>query len=281
MAKELSFYVLKKNIRNMKSILSKFKPSCYKNYPFPHFIIKNALDENDYEILEKEYLLIEKYFKNQNNFSKNNIRMQFNNDDLKEMNLEIPSWKEFMNYHCSKSFLEELINIFNEDIKQIYPDLMEDLKSNMEKCTIKCQPGINTPVSKKTSVRLPHLDKTNTIFSGLFYMKDKKDNTDGGDLLLYKTKKKKKFYSKAELSNIDSVEIFDHIKYDKNIFICFLNTENSIHSVTPRNKTSHVRRLVNFVSKTHDGRSLYHLNRDRNYLRVAKNKIRDYFFVGR
>ncbi len=265
----------------MKSILSKFKTSDYKKEPFPHFIIRDAINDNDYKILEKEYFLIEQYFKNQNDYSKNNIRMQFNNEDLKKMSLDIPGWKEFMKYHCSDSFLEELINIFQNDIKRIYPNLIEDLMKNKEKCAIKCQPGINTPVSKKTSVRLPHLDKTNTIFSGLYYMKDKDDLTEGGDLLLYKTKKKKKFYSKAELSNIDSVEIFDNIKYDKNVFICFLNTEDSIHSVTPRNETKYVRRLVNFVSKTHDGRSLYHLNRDRNYLRVAKNKIRDYFFIGR
>ena len=30
----------------MKSILSRFKPSDYKNDPFPHFIIKNAINEN-------------------------------------------------------------------------------------------------------------------------------------------------------------------------------------------------------------------------------------------
>ena len=265
----------------MKSILSKFKTSDYKREPFPHFIIRDAINDNDYKILENEYLLIERYFKNQNDFSKNNVRMQFNNEDLKKMSLDIPGWKEFMKYHCSDSFLEELINIFQSDIKRIYPNLIEDLLKNKEKCAIKCQPGINTPVLKKTSVRLPHLDRANTIISGLFYMKDENDLADGGDLLLYKTKKMKKFYSKAELSNIDSVEIFESIKYDKNVFICFLNTEDSVHSVTPRNETKYVRRLVNFVSKTHDGRSLYHLNRDRNYLRVAKNKIRDYFFIGR
>lgn len=265
----------------MKSILSRFKLSDYKKKPFPHFIIKNAIDENDYNILEKEYLLIEEYFKSQNNFSKNNIRMQFNNDDLKEINLEIPGWKEFMNYHSSQSFLDELINIFYEDIKQTYPNLIEYLDEYKERCEVKCQPGINTPVLRKTSVRLPHLDKASTIFSGLFYMRDNFDNTDGGDLLLYETLKKKKFYSKAELSNIDSVEIFDSIKYDKNIFICFLNTQDSIHSVTPRSKTKYVRRLINFVSKTHDGRFLYHLDRDKNYLRVVKNKIRDYFLIGK
>ena len=111
----------------MKSILSKFKTSDYKKEPFPHFVIRNAIDDNDYKILEQEYLLIEEYFKNQNDFSKNNVRMQFNNEDLKKMNLDIPGWKEFMKYHCSDSFLEELINIFQSDIKQIYPNLIEDI----------------------------------------------------------------------------------------------------------------------------------------------------------
>ena len=74
----------------MKSILSKFKLSDYKKYPFPHFVIKNAIEEEYYNTLEKEYLVIEEYFKGQSNFSKNNIRMQFNNHDLENIDLDIP-----------------------------------------------------------------------------------------------------------------------------------------------------------------------------------------------
>ena len=265
----------------MKSILSKFEKINYQSYPFPHFIIKDALDEDVYNILNDEYLKIEESFKKKELFSKNNIRMQFNQIDLENMDIRIPYWQKFMEYHTSITFLDELVQIFYEDLKRIYPSLLRDLNINKKEYILRCQPGINTPVSRKTSVRLPHLDRANTIFSGLFYMKSQNDDSSGGDLLLYKTIKKKKFYSKSELSNSNSVKTFNKVKYDKNVFICLLNTEDSVHSVTPRNKTNNTRRLVNFISKTPDERFLFHLDRDTNYLRRIKNKIRDYVFIGR
>ena len=47
-------------------------------------------------MLEKEYYIIENYFKEQSKYKRNNIRMQFNQLDLDNINLDIPNWKDFL-----------------------------------------------------------------------------------------------------------------------------------------------------------------------------------------
>ena len=52
-------------------------------------------------MLEKEYYIIENYFKEQSKYKRNNIRMQFNQLDLDNINLDIPNWKDFLIHHSS------------------------------------------------------------------------------------------------------------------------------------------------------------------------------------
>ena len=112
-----------------------------------------------------------------------------------------------------------------------------------------CQPSINTPVTRYTTVLTPHLDKHDTLFTGLFYLRDKNDQSRGGDLEIYESKKKNYFYRKAEVSNLNSIKLHKTIKYERNTFVGLLNTKISIHSVSKREQTENSRRFVNFITK--------------------------------
>ena len=268
----------------MNSIISNLNKINYKNFPFPHFIVKNALDKNFFNQLDIEYGILESYFQGLPDYNKNNIGMQINLEDLHKIKLDMPVWKKFMEYHSSDEFTLELYEIFKDEIENIYPNIKKNILNFTSRFISKCQPGINTPVKRRTSVRAPHLDKYNTLFSGLFYMRKKNDNSAGGDLELYKTKKNQEnlFYSKCEVSNLGSIEIFEKLEYQENVFICFLNTPKSIHAVTPREVTQENRRLINFITKVPNENSpLFKVKRDKNYLRVMKNNIRDLFYLGK
>ena len=264
------------------NILKNFDKSCYFSYPYPHFVIRNAIDLDLYKNLEKEYLVIENYFQQQKAFKKNNVRMQFNQLDLDHLNLDIPNWREFLIYHSSETHFKNMQQIFESDLNKIYPGLSEQISKNLENFKHFCQPGINTPVNKRTTVRMPHLDKYDTLFTGLLYLKNDKDNSKGGDFEIYESKKENYFYRKAEVSNLNSIKKFKTVKYEKNTFVGLLNTKNSIHSVSKRSKTNLPRRLVNFISKVPPNLSpLYSTQKDTNYARILKNKIRDSFVLGR
>lgn len=267
----------------MFNIVSKFSKLNYKKEPFPHFIIKDALDKTFLEELDKEYAILEDYFRSLPDYQRNNIRMQVNLEDLNSIKLDIPVWEKFMKYHSSDEFTLNLYDIFKDEIANIYPNIKDSIINFTSKFKSKCQPGINTPVKKKTSVRAPHLDKYDTLFTGLLYMRKKNDNSLGGDLELYKTRKRRQslFYSKCEISNLNSIEIFDNLKYEENVFICFLNSPQSIHAVTPREVTPENRRLVNFITKVpRENSPLFRVKRDKNFFRVIKNNIRDHFYLG-
>ena len=96
---------------------------------------------------------------------------------------------------------------------------------------------------------MPHLDKYDTLFTGLFYLRDKNDQSEGGDFEIYESTDKNYFYRKAEVSNLNSIRLYKTVKYESNTFIGLLNTKASIHSVTKRNKTQFPRKFVNFISK--------------------------------
>ena len=69
---------------------------------------------------------------------------------------------------------------------------------------------------------------------------------DGGDLEIYKwNDKPRKFHGKLEVDE-DCVEWVKTIPYKPNTYVMFLNTENSLHGVTPRQSDKY-RRLVNVI----------------------------------
>jgi hypothetical protein len=109
---------------------------------------------------------------------------------------------------------------------------------------MECQPGVNTPQSTEMRVRGPHLDNPIELYGGLLYMGE----GEGGDLEVQRLIKPPEFYGKLEIKD-DCVETLDVVPYEPNMFVMFINTPTSIHSVTPRPATDKCRRLVNITGE--------------------------------
>lgn len=268
---------------NKLNLLKNFSKKHYSSFPFPHFEIRKALDDDIYSRLEEEYLIIINYIKENNNFFKNNIRYQINSRTILSNEIFKKSiWYDFVNFHTSLEFYEDLLNIFNKDIKKIYPSLKPDINKkllsirhdnvNNNKKTnfvIDCQPGINTPTTTISSVRGPHVDNPVELIGGLFYLKYPKDAAKGGDLNLYEIEKNIFFQGKAEVENEKDLKLFKIIKYDKNKCVFFINSNKSIHSVTAREKSQYTRNLVNIVVEN------YNLNNGFFVLKRKKNTLKN------
>jgi len=264
-------------------ILNNFKKKDYYNKPFPHFELPNAFNDEIYSRLEKDYILFVNFFKKKNDFKKNNIRMQISSNELLENNYFKKSiWYDFVKYHTSIEFFKKIVDIFYDDILKIYPKISELLdnsffadpnflnirkfkETNNYNFVADCQPGINTPCSKKTAVRGPHVDNPAELIAGLFYLRDELDKSLGGDLVIHKINsdtKKIYFKGKAEVENIQDLTDAKTFKYKKNYAVFFINSINSIHSVTPREQTNHVRCLTNIIFETYKfNNSLFKLPR--------------------
>lgn len=135
-----------------------------------------------------------------------------------------------------------------------------------------CQIGINSPCRCKSVVKGPHIDNLSEIYAGLFYMKQNIDNGTGGDLLMYDTQKsyinQDEFIKNNPFIKINKIidgkpfvehrgfddkkiKLVNTINYDRNTFVLFLSTINSIHSVSPRSKNKVSRRLVNIIGESY------------------------------
>lgn len=268
----------------MQNILSKFnKEKNFFLHPFPHIILENPISEEDYQILSNEYQEFEKYFQEMNEYNENNKRLQFSDKDFKNLNFKTPGWESFLNIHTSQEFFKTLVNIFYDNLIKLYPDLEEELskvlndESNFESSDdikLLCQPGINTPVYKENTFnRGPHIDKPNTLIAGLFYLKKDNDESKGGDFIINKKIGKISFVPKAEVKEVNNVTTNKEVKYSKNKVVFFLNSLDSIHSVSIREKTNHCRRLVNFNLKYYGPKKTFKINYSNNFFKSMFNKF--------
>lgn len=226
--------------------------------PFPHVIINDCLPQSLYDVLSKNYpyYLVD--------YTGNNKRGTISSNQFNEIKCD--HWKNFMSYHNSIYFFNEVVSIF-EDFFKDKKDVLNILKAENEKNKHSNLPSenlkfistidYNTAVSKKNSARRCHVDKTNKLFSGLFYLKEEKDKTVGGDLDLY---------------SIKTGRIKKTIKYDKNNLVLFINNKYSYHGVSPRNETNNLRRFC-FLSGNIKGFEHQRINRFHEFIMLNYFKL--------
>ncbi len=239
------------------SILERVKKSDFRWEPFPHLVVRNALDPDYYRSLMEAFPSIDTV-----NTEK---RPLVNNNDCFMGALDVassevvkPIWRDFFAYHVSPGFLREAIALVGDPLRKLYPDIETTIRKPLEKLTsaiadsderadayIQCQFGMNSPVVRESSVRTAHVDKPEKIFNALLYCRAPDDPTPGGDLVLYKFKRSPGFYDKrtAMPTRIDEVI---SVPYESNTLVLFLNSVASVHGVRPRPPTPHIRRYINF-----------------------------------
>jgi len=194
-----------------------------------------------------------------------------------------PVWTRFVEYHVSNAFYHEVVRVFGDAIRQVRPDLLErphpsslsemkiKLRGTEDSTTdlsVDCQVGMNSPLEKASplGVRGPHHDALEEIWGGLFYLKHDDDQSDGAALQVLKCAKGlyacKEIRSKSEKIklgmspvkgsdqfNPNELQVTASVPYAKNVFAMFINTNISIHSVTPRTPGPFSRRLVNIIGR--------------------------------
>lgn len=254
---------------NKLSVLQNFRSNKLIKHPFPYLVLEDALPHSIYKELADSYpsdgYIVEHDDTRPCSLenARPNKRYQISANAVLNKTVKLsPLWEDFIAFQTSDAFLNQVLGIFEKDIRSLYPDFekkmsksLEDFRSGVRKysdspeiCDVAmdCQVGINTQVLKYGRVKGPHCDNGCELYGGLFYMRPTHDNSTGGDLSLYKWQGKRTFYEKAKVKD-NLVTEFARIPYSKNCFVLFLNTEDSVHGVTPRSVTSISRRLVNII----------------------------------
>jgi len=258
------------------SILQNLKTADIKLTPYPYVVIDKALPEKLYRQLSKAYPSVHVIFHNA--FRKKDTVMQQNQRyDLSAAEIynteeiELGPWRDFVYYHTSQEFFDEVMDKLGVAIHNIYPDFLSWLQDKAPggkpragirrhgdkpaqcEMALDCQIGMNSPTTESgTSVIGPHLDSPKELFAGLFYLKHEKDKAKGGDLVLYQWNQGEKiaFYEKRYIKP-ELVTPFATVSYGPNRFAMVFNSLEAVHGVTARGKSIYPRRLCNIIMETY------------------------------
>ena len=230
--------------------------------PYPFISIDNFLSQDVYKKIKEKFPSLDK-FEYFGNIYQNNIGIRIAFSEFTN-NLD-PFWNEFGGYFLRDNFFYSFCDFYKDDIKYYYPKIYNQLKKRNFKIGISgidsfdnydvlldFHLGINTPVTKMTSVRGPHLDNAKSLYTALCYLKDTDDSTDSGHFTIYDLKPFKLLkLDPGRAINLSNVKKYTEIKYKSNNVATFLNTNKSIHGVTQREITTKIRKyfLFNAVFK--------------------------------
>ena len=219
--------------------------------PYPHFVIEDALPEDLYATLEKEWpteqlLSTDPY--------DNGICFRLKADEMLKPNRVSDTWREFTRYHTSAEFYREVKDIFNDLMPEV-PNLDESLgPRGWDKGTdligTDCQTVMHKPVD--FSSRTPHIDNPREIYAGLLYMPYDDDESTGGEFQIHKATSNIVEVNKNKGREVGDKqgEIVKTVPYKKNTFVMFLNNSSqAVHSVSARKNATLHRRSVNIIAE--------------------------------
>lgn len=252
-----------------ESILSRLKPDGIALQPFPHVFAKDALEPAYYAELAEAFPSMER-IAGTGPLGDNRVFRLPACEMLAD--LAIPEiWRDFVAYHCSSAFLQELVSFWGTAIRSEYPAIEtwfgkplsrlttgvrlyragkapENLPENMRAdAMLDCQFVVNSPVAKPSTVRGSHLDKPYKLFAALLYFRHPDDRSEGGNLLLERLKTGRGSFDRRQHIAEQRVEPFAEVPYGPNTLVTWLNTPRSLHAVTPRSLSPLPRRYVNFL----------------------------------
>ena len=171
-----------------------------------------------------------------------------------------PLWREFFEYHTSADYWREVTRLFAVHFRREFPGLEDRVGRAYEDWRVvprgyageadvrlDCQFVMNTPVKRKSSVKTAHIDLCDKIFSALYYMRDPRDQSQGGDLDIYDWRREPRFIKHRALNR--DVEVVKTVPYRANSYLCFVNSPEAVHGVSPRGTTDVPRRYINFIAE--------------------------------
>jgi hypothetical protein len=253
----------------MKTVLDRVQPSDVVLEPFPHIVVRGALDESHYRRLEATFPRLELFLRGESapsnrRFNLNAIDLLALADGARAGGEELdPIWREHALAHTRPEFFRRVLELFAPHMRRVHPELearvgaLEALRPGVRflddyanaDVLLDATAVINTPVrDRATSVRRGHLDKPHKLYSGLFYMRHPRDHSGGGDLELYR-------FRDGAPRGLRGSDVADRhlvlaktIRYERNVLVMYPNHLHALHGVTAREPGPYPRRLLTFAS---------------------------------
>lgn len=218
--------------------------------PYPHIIIENALPEKLFNELHST--LPEEYVVGKPLGPDHGRRVKYHTLDEDRWPIT-DLWREFFEYHTSRTFFDEVMNLFEEymPILPIHPQKIITDRGSKHKqkinCYQDCQFVRHNVIPAGETTRTPHFDNLFEIFAGLLYFKH--DTSTGGDFHIHEQTQLPMIMLKSNNAIINPGPIVRTAPYKNNTVALFLNSRYAIHSVEPRYGIQLPRWSVNIIGR--------------------------------
>ncbi len=229
--------------------------------PFPHVAVSNPLNSHaDYAILRDSFPEIPA--RNTPNTTSRLLVHQWLKMPANQRS-QYAAWDAMRIICTGKKFFRDAVQIFKPFIDQWYGVRLRKklLRMSVGLRRVPSQPGdvlgdfifvTNNPAAKSgVPIRGAHIDNATELFACLSYFADEEESENGGDLILHGMRKNRtpKFGKKMKGRSVSENQLDpERVKiypYKSNLFVMFLNTPQSVHSVTARNPAAPIRQYVN------------------------------------
>ena len=239
-------------------LLSNVRPEDILDAPFVHYTSRSMVSADAYAALEADFpslaMILDGRSVGNNQAVRMTVKQVLNDRRISAL------WREFFEYHTSADYWREVVRLFGDRFRSAFPDLEQRIGRRYEDWRVvprgfageadihlDCQFVMNTPVTEVGSVKTAHVDLCDKIFSALYYFREAGDNTPGGDFEIYRWRRDPRFIKHRAMDrDVQKVKI---VKYEANAYACFLNSQRSVHGVSPRGITEIPRRYINFIAE--------------------------------
>lgn len=227
--------------------------------PYAHIIQDGALSDDVYGALAAEFPSLRDIVGPAGSYGNNEAVRMTARQVLTENRISA-RWVDFFAYHTSQDYWRQIVRVFGPSFRREFPDLEDRVGRPYEDWRViprgyegdadirlDCQFVMNTPVRECSSVKAPHIDLCDKIFSSLYYFRDAEDRSSGGDLELYAWHREPRFFKHRALQS--DISLAKTVTYAANRIISFVNSEKAVHGVSPRSVTDMPRRYVNLIAE--------------------------------
>jgi len=239
-------------------LLQHIRPDEIALEPYVHLARRNMVPGETYAALEATFPNLETILDGRAPENNQAVRMTVK-QVLNDRRIA-PIWREFFEYHTSPDYWRDVVRLFGDHFRREFPGLEERIGRRYEdwrvvprgfagdaELHLDCQFVMNTPVTEVSSVKTAHVDLCDKIFSALFYFRDRRDDTPGGDFEIYDWRRSPRFIKHRAMER--DVEMVKIVRYEPNSYACFVNSEQAVHGVSPRGITQIPRRYINFIAE--------------------------------
>jgi hypothetical protein len=251
----------------MADLFKKLDHATVEQCPFPYVVLEDFLPDGICEELLRQMPSISVL--SHGHPPGDNQRFNFSYTDAVSTAGISQNWLDVLAQGVSQNFLDRLLRLFGPSIREFYPDFesrfgpLDKLKAEVrqkgasrthDSILMDAQIALNTPaLTGGTSVRTPHLDRTDKLFIGLLYLRLANDDSKGADLELLSPKPGERLvYGYQRMLPAEQTVHVRTIPYRRNTLVLLLNTPKSIHGVTPRLLTPHPRYFINLICETRE-----------------------------